>query len=103
MIVVGIFQLIFNYDISPRSFFLCKNIHAEVADIRFFLFKRYIDADSFTKKSKIFLLSKSRRKISAFILPDLSEICYLNQFIKFHFLFTTKLISIATYSFLPER
>ena len=70
MVVIRLFQLILDYDLSARAFFFCKDIDAIFADSRFLLRQPNRYADLVAELGEVFLVGEPIRKIVLLAFPN---------------------------------
>lgn len=76
VIMVGIFQLVFNDDLPACSFFGRKKIDGKVPDGRLPFFEIDIDPDGLAQYGKIFILRQPYRKIPRLIRSYFAQVFY---------------------------
>ena len=96
MVVVGIFQLVFDDNLLLRCNIGRDNIHAEIAHSRFCSVDCNFHADFIAQNRDVLILRQPRRKIQCFMRPNLPQILHFGQ--NFKLLHRAYLLLCAAYS-----
>ena len=96
MVVVGIFQLVFDDNLLPCCNIGRDNIHAEIAHGGFCPIDCNFHADFIAQNSDVLILRQPRRKIQCFMRPNLPQILHFGQ--NFKLLHRAYLLLCAAYS-----